>query len=376
MIKKLTQAVVPVLLAVFVFMMIAPLGVQASQNGASANIGFYVQAQIPENQVDKNLSYFDLRVQPGQTQTLSIEIVNESNEEITVNLDAISASTNQNGVIDYKTPGVRDETLKTPFSKIATLGQNSVKVPAKGSTMATFTVEMPTESYDGVILGGIILTKQSASSQAQPASENGAGSSGATIQNVYSYVVGVKLTETNTEVPPDFELIEVKAATVNYDAVVAHYIRNKEASIVKGMALDVLVTRADNGQKVAEIHKTDVDMAPNSVMQLAVGLIKGEDGQMPELEPGEYTSEVAVEYGGKTWNFSQTFRVGREEADTINENTIPDTAPAANFALPWWLVLIIVILLVLVIFLIILLLIVFKRKKREEEHSTIPHKRD
>ena len=118
--------------------------------------GYYVRAVLPDNQISNNLSYFDLRMQPGQSQTLEVEVVNESDKVITVDLAAVSASTNRNGIIDYKTPDIRDETLKIPFSEIAAPEDTSIVIEAHSTAMARITIDMPAEVYDGVVLGGLV----------------------------------------------------------------------------------------------------------------------------------------------------------------------------------------------------------------------------
>lgn len=392
----------PLFAVVFLLFALLPISAMAATAGVS-DIGFFVQAVIPENQLDASLTYFDLKMEPGKKQTLEIEVVNESAEDMDVSLEAISASTNPYGVIDYKTPGVRDTSLKTPFSDIATLNSEKVHVPAGGTALAGFTVDMPKESYDGVILGGIVLTKDGAEPSAE---ETGVG--GTLIHNKYSYVIGVKLTETDTKVAPDFELFDVKADAVNYEAAVVHYIRNKEAAVVKGMQLDTKIYLDGQKEPVAHVEKKDVDMAPNSVMELAATLLP--TGQTPddstsagggaqtenstenntenniadgsassvqnntgtttgavpsELAPGNYTSVTTLRYGGENWVFEKKFVVGKQEAELINATASPGQVQG-----PFWWVLLVIGIFVLLVVAIILLLVLLKRKKKKERADT------
>ena len=103
--KKLQKKILAQLLFIMVMIVLMPLGiipalrVQAAA-GQTDGIGYYVRAVLPDNQISNNLSYFDLRMQPGQSQTLEVEVVNESDKVITVDLAAVSASTNRNGIIE------------------------------------------------------------------------------------------------------------------------------------------------------------------------------------------------------------------------------------------------------------------------------------
>lgn len=51
---------------------------------AEGDVGYSVQAHIPANQIDKRQTYFDLKMQPKQKQTVNIDVMNSSNEEIQV----------------------------------------------------------------------------------------------------------------------------------------------------------------------------------------------------------------------------------------------------------------------------------------------------
>lgn len=389
--KKFAQIVGSLALAAVLMVGLLPLRTQAA---AVSDIGFYVQAVIPQNQLDTAQTYFDLRMEPGQSQTLEVEIVNEGAEAIEVNLDAVSASTNPYGVINYKTPGIRDESLAIPFSDIATLHDTSVAVPAGGTGRASFTVDMPAGRYDGVVLGGIVLTKEGTDTTA-------AAGDGTVIQNLYSYVIGVKLTETDAVVDPAFELFDAAADAVNYEAAVVHSLRNTQAAIVKGMELDVKVYRAGQEAPVAHVVKSDVDMAPNSVMALAASLLPeapetenpgqgtgtleetagGElqgrtggatQGTVPAaLEPGSYTSVMTLQYNGQTHTLEHKFIVGEEKAETINLATRPVPQASAP-SLPWWVFALIGVSLLLVITLILLLVLLKRRRKEEEEGHKAP----
>lgn len=378
--KKIAQILGSLTLAALMTVGLLPLRTLAA---TVSDIGFYVQAVIPQNQLDSSQTYFDLRMEPGQSQTLEIEIVNEGTEDIDVDLDAISASTNPYGVIDYKTPDIRDESLTIPFSDIVTLRDTTVTVPAGGSSLVSLTVDMPSGFYNGVVLGGIVLTKEGTDSTST--SEDGT-----VIQNLYSYVIGVKLSETDTVVEPAFEFFDVEVGAVNYEAALVHSIRNTQAAIVKGMELDVKVYRKGQKALVAHVVKSDVDMAPNSVMALAAsllpevpenvspgqGIITTEDSVPAALEPGNYTSVVTLQYNGQTHTMEHKFIVGEERAETINLDTQP-VPPASAGQLPWWVFALIgfSLLLVIVISLLLVVLLKRRRKKEEEEDQKTPTKK-
>ena len=93
---------------------------------ATEGVGFSVRAVLPENQVNSQVSYFDLHMAPERKQDLTVEIYNKEAKEIKAKISVVSASTNGNGIIDYKTPGIKDKTLKIPFSEIAKVQEEIV----------------------------------------------------------------------------------------------------------------------------------------------------------------------------------------------------------------------------------------------------------
>lgn len=321
--KKIAITVAGVLLALLALSapgLLPGVAAQAATAENTGDIGFYVKAKLPENQLDKDLTYFDLRVSPDESQTLEVEVVNETNEEITVDIDAISASTNRNGIIDYKTPNVRDETLANPFSELAAVEDEALSVPANGSAVARVTVTLPNDEYEGVVLGGLVFTRRP-DAQVQSAE-------GMSLKNLYSYVIGVKLSENDTPVSPDFELAGIQGETVNYQAALVHSIRNKNAAIAKGINLHV-VLKNEAGEVVGKAEHTGIDMAPNSVMPLAVTPVDA-SGNSTELKAGTNTSHVTLNYGGESWTFEQTFTVGSAEAWNINSQTFGSAAQSGG----------------------------------------------
>lgn len=87
--KKLQKKILARLLFIMVMIVLMPLGIVPALRAQAAagqtdGIGYYVRAVLPDNQISNNLSYFDLRMQPGQSQTLEVEVVNESDKVITV----------------------------------------------------------------------------------------------------------------------------------------------------------------------------------------------------------------------------------------------------------------------------------------------------
>ena len=67
---------------------------------AAETMAYSVKANIPENQINKTLTYFDLKMEPNQRQDITLTVSNSSDEKATILISPNVAMTNQNGVID------------------------------------------------------------------------------------------------------------------------------------------------------------------------------------------------------------------------------------------------------------------------------------
>ena len=295
------------------FILVAAVLAVALLTGAAAatddsGVGFYVKAVLPENQVNMEETYFDLKMNPGQEQDLKVQLINDGDEDIDLHVRTVSASTNINGVIDYKTPGVRDETLKIPFSEISETTDEPISLPAGTVKEVSIKVTMPEDSFDGVILGGIVVEKID---DEQTLAEEGQAASMLTIKNAYSYVIGVVLRETDAVVTPDFEALSAQPELVAYYPGVSLGIRNREAAVAKNINMKVSVYPNSSGDAIIQTERNDVDMAPNSVMNFALMW----DGK---IKDGSYVARVEMELNDKTWHFKMPFDVSSSTASQIN----------------------------------------------------------
>lgn len=330
------------------------------------DIGFFIRPILPENQVGDKVSYFDLMMTPGQRQALEVEIVNRNSYPIDVSVEAISASTSANGEIDYKTPGVQDESLLLPFTEVAAVRQAVLTVPAEGSISAFVDLAMPQQSFDGTVLGGLVFEKLLP--EEDDTSASGSAAQGAVIQNTYSYVLGVKLAESDVAVAPAFALFEIETTLQGGQPAVIHYIRNTQAVIVKDMAVTLTIRREGADGTVASLERT-VDMAPNSAMALAVTPLDG------ELASGRYTSTVDLATETESWTLEEGFEVDEQTARTIRAQTTQPVS-GAQAAFPLWAVILIIALAAIAVLFAVLLIVAGHKKRRAEKVQQMARERD
>lgn len=314
---------------------VLPASAADAQDAQADAVGFFVRAELPENQADQDHYYFDLSMEPGQRQELAVQIVNSGQEDIVVEARTVSASTNCNGIIDYTTPDVRDETLQVPFSSISKVKRDEIVIPAGQVETALVTVKMPEQAYDGVILGGIVFTKKPSEQDVHE---------GMNIRNVYSYVVGVKLTETDRTVAPEFEGLEAGAVLENKHVYLRTTIRNSEAAIAKDVKMDIAVFSKDRNKAVLELDEACVDVAPNSILPYSVKWDQG------TLVPGEYVSYVHMELDGREWDFELPFTLSAQDSFEL-KSTFSESADE----MPAWMVIVLILLITLIILVVVLL---------------------
>lgn len=279
------------------------------------NVGFSVQAILPENQVNSEVTYFDMRMEPGQKQTIQMEIVNDSVEDVTFNVNVNQAYTNENGFIDYDKPKAEepfDESLKYKIDEIFTYDKE-VMVPGGETKLVDLEIAMPDESFDGEILAGVQVLKDPS---------RGKDTTGQ-ITNVFAYVTGLRLTMTDTEVQRELKVTGVHAdAAFGKSAVVATVVNPTMTAIGK-LDYQGVVYQKGNKEGTSETFEyvgKEMSMAPNSVYDFAIDLGK------KAMKPGDYIVELKVnDAKGNIWEFAEEFTITAKKAEEVNKIVLPET---------------------------------------------------
>lgn len=290
-------------------------GIVAEGAEDEMGVGYSVRAILPENQQENGHSFFDLRMTPGQKQTIQIEISNESDKEVHYSVELNDGITNNNVIIDYpKNEGAVDETLKYPFHTIAEAAEK-ISVPAKSKKMVDISLAMPAEQYDGIILGGIRVAIEEAA----------ASNSEESVKIATSYTIGVILTETDTVVEPDLVLKKVSGDIRGLKPQFSIQLQNPQAINIQNLILDAKVYKEGESEVYKEEIVENKRVAPNSTFHYFVPT----DGQ--PLEAGRYQLHLTAKDDlGNSWSFDEAFVVTEQEANTINEQAVGITVQNSN----------------------------------------------
>ncbi|KRN28656.1 cell surface protein [Lactobacillus selangorensis] len=309
-----------------------------TQAASTEEVGYNIQAVIPENQVDQKNSYFDLRMQPKQEETIQVIVNNTSNTKGTYKIKVNQAYTNASGFIDYAQAVQPDKTLRYPIGKLVS-APKSITVPANSSKKFSLKIKMPAKQYDGQILAGIqvnkVLKKQKKG-----------------ISNAYGYVLGLKLTETDNEVARDLKLVAVKPAAKFGKTSVVAVLRNPTMDAYGHLKYKANITSlATNKTIYRKTYDNNMQMAPNSTYDFAMTIGK-------RLKAGKYKLELTVsDAKNNKWTFAKHFTITQKQADTVNNATIDQGKPSYT-----WLY---ILLGVIAALLLIVILLLLKRRKEK-----------
>ncbi|HBM2518137.1 TPA: DUF916 and DUF3324 domain-containing protein [Enterobacter hormaechei subsp. xiangfangensis] len=334
--------------------------------GTASEFNFAVNPVIPENQIDKEKTYFDLKMAPGTVQTVEVQLRNDTDQEVVIVPVIASATTNLNGVVEYGENDIEaDETLPYDMADLIEVDEE-ITIPKQSQITLPLKITMPSESFEGVIAGGLTLKETIEETDTADSEEE----QGLAIKNEYAYVVAILLRQNTTEVSPDLKLLDVGPGQVNARNTINVTLQNPEAAYLNSLRLINEVKKKGDSDVLYSSDTSRMQMAPNSNFSYPISL----EGQ--RLEAGTYVL-TSVAYGGKSdegqykieneegeeesylykWTFEKEFTVTGEVARDLNKK---DVTIETDYT---WLYFLIGGLLLL---LALLLLLWYRRKKKNE----------
>ncbi|WP_242543350.1 DUF916 and DUF3324 domain-containing protein [Candidatus Enterococcus mangumiae] len=328
----------------FLFAFCFPLVAEA-ETETDAEVGFHIKAIIPDNQVDKKLTYFDLRLESGQKQTIKFLIENTSNEESTYKISVNQAYTNDQGFIDYTQPADNQEIPEEfQISKIAKVPE-SITLAGGKSQEVSIDLTMPEKEFDGQILSAIHVMKEG---QAEQEGQ---------IVNNYGYVLGLKLTNNENEVQRKLELEDIEPAISFGKTSVVATLKNPTMDAIGHLKYNAEVKNAA-GETVKEVsYDKDMQMAPLSTYRFAI------DWDNERLEAGDYSLHLTVaDAKDNEWEFDREFTISENEAKEVNKVAITEVNQQS---IPTWVYVVVGVLLGIIILLLIYFLFIRNKKKEE-----------
>ncbi|MEY8292957.1 DUF916 and DUF3324 domain-containing protein [Carnobacteriaceae bacterium 52-44] len=323
------------------FSFINPLTTTAQEN----RVPYSVKPILPENQLDPQVTYFDLAMEPKQEQDLEVQVYNSSNEPIKVSVTTHFAATNGNGILTYNGDiKTFDESMKYPFNKQSVVLEKELNIEPKKQKTAIIKVKAPHESFDGQILGGIHFTLKNDAME----SEEAIG-----FQNEYAYVIGVNITELNNDkkVEPELILNGVEVGLINHRTGLQTSFSNKSPVLIEDLCFVGEIFQKGEEEALYDRTVENFSIGPNNKFHFPISFAN------QPLEEGDYIFKANVKNEEYEWNFEESFSITEEKAHETNDGAIE---LASTFQ---WIKVFLVFLILLVLILIVMLFKLWKKKK-------------
>lgn len=236
----------------------------------ASSSNFNVSPEIPENQMDKNLGYFNLVMSPESQQTLSFKVNNATSKSITVEMAFAHSTTNGNGLAIYdSSKAIKDSSLKYNIEDFVDIPKKEVTIAAHAQVIMTAKVTMPKGMDTGILSGGFSFKEKEGNQES-------GSSKGVSIKNEYRYVIALVTQQNIQKVSPQLKLNEVKATQVNSRNVFAANLQNISPTYLQDMNATATVKGVTNSELKYSFENSDMKMAPNSNFDFAIPVsIKG-----------------------------------------------------------------------------------------------------
>lgn len=331
--------------ALLLFSVICSLIIPRERTLAASNSD--LQAAMPQLSIitnepgftkSANSGFFDFEFKPGEKVVLGVKIQNLAAKKITVAITPGTVITNQGHIVfgDQSNQMV-DRSNKHPFAKM--VAKQKVDLAPKATKVVKIPVSVPSEKFNGTILGNLAFTVLG---QEQDAQEN-QQKDGATITNVVRQALIVRMRQ-GVQPEPDFDMgVPATGGTIQ-EPVFTVPVRNVAATYFKEDAKTKVfytVTKKDDPQVKYTAQDENISMAPNSFYYGTIST-KGK-----AIKPGKYQMQVEIKYRHKTVKLNRDFQVSR--AQSRNPLAKPAvTKPRSQF--PFWII--------ILVFLVILILVI------------------
>ncbi|MFO9689223.1 DUF916 domain-containing protein [Weissella confusa] len=242
---------------------------------------YTVTPAIPKTQLNsQNKNYLDLLLNPNQVESLSFDVTNNENKELSLTIVPGSASTSPLGQVLYDDQKVIGN-VGPQMETLIHLDQTTIKVAPKTTAKVTGSLTMPNTPVNGIIAGGVTFSQ-----------------AGAVKKDAVETTVAVLARNTRDLPATSAELHAVSYETVNKQTGFAVAFANTFGSFINNATLVTKVIEVATNKTVLTGTRHNVQMAPNSTMTYWV------KNTMAELKGGKYRIQVKADWT----NTSQTFQ--------------------------------------------------------------------
>lgn len=276
---------------------------------------FSVSPSFPSSQREGVESYFDIIVTPNTKQTLAINIKNNSSNLQKYNVIINTATTNQNGIVDYSVSDFEKEnTMVISLKDIVSLENPQVEIEANSQKKVLFELNIPETPFKGILLGGVTV---------EPVTEE----TNDGIKNIITRTLAIQLSESDDKVVPRLEAGNVSVSQENYRNNVRMELKNVTPTLINRVTANILITKKGKNKPVFEQTREQLSIAPNSKFKL---MSEWND----KFDAGSYVYNISLsDEQGNDWNFTKEFDIEEKKADALNKTSVDKKKKAINYYL-------------------------------------------
>ncbi|EGO8081226.1 DUF916 and DUF3324 domain-containing protein [Enterococcus faecalis] len=325
-------------------------GIYTKESVYAESMNFTVRAILPENQISDS-TYFDILSSPNQNQDISIELNNLSDKAITIIVTPHDSYTNDNGIIGYDRENVA-LSEKIPYRLTELISEKKVVyLNPNEKSIVSFQLKMPKERLSGYILGAFSIKEENNNKSISEPNHNKTQKNVA-INNEFMYTLGIRIREDNQKVMQSISLLSVKPQIISNKPAIVSRLVNETPEIISGVKVEGVVYK-DN-KEMYKLTKKNISWAPFSYFNFGI------DTNNKELQSGNYKVKLKVTTDEKEWKFEKGFKIKRQEAKKINEQSIGLEKEEFN---TWYIV--IGIAMLCIILLVALILVILKNRSNK-----------
>lgn len=314
---RITYILGTLLVASLVFI-IFPINGKATE----AELNFYVTPEFPESQIEGSNNYFDLNLEPGAKETLSLKLQNAKSTPIKIQVTPHTAYTNVNGVVEYGRDAQHpDPTLPYSLDKLIKTS-DVIELAGNETKSISVSLHMPKETFEGFLAGGLRISEVKEDQIEEPNRDEGVA-----IKNEFAYVVGVIVSNTRHSVRANLDLIDVFPDQLNYRNVVSATIQNYMPTFVNRLSIEATVQRSGEDDILYKSSKEMMQMAPNSSFNFPISL-EGE-----RFVSGEYVLKLHAKSSEDEWKWERSFIIEADQSRALNRTDV-----TIDNTINWWMI--------------------------------------
>lgn len=268
--------------------------------------------KIDNENSNPDLSYFELSVDPDDSQDLQVEITNVSKDTIVIQQKIFSAWTGDNAVrIEYSENNTAyDSSLKYEMDEYVTInGSDTLKLAPNETITVTAQMNIPADMPVGEALGGWTFTIDNSSSD--------------NTTDKLAYLIGIQLFIDKQVETDEFKLNNISGS----DDTLSVQIQNPIAKTMEleQITFSIYAFGEDDKERIVKRSYQDARFAPNSYSNFTV-----ETDEEP-LTDGLYTFEASfITTDGSEIILESDFKVNEQAIELVEKSTDNSTESAST----------------------------------------------